>query len=125
MGLKETFQAAAKTAVTAFGNVGVSTVYHSIVSATSYNTSSGVNAVSISSVAGVTVIFDEFTLAEQDNSQVESEDKKAFIPAKGPISTITPRVQDRIIDSDGITWNVVSATTDPAGALWTLQVRKS
>lgn len=127
MGLKETFQKAAETAVTAFGNVGVSTVYAAFAS-TSYNASAGTQVATFTSVAGVTMIFEDFTLREIDTlgrvRDIEPTDKKALIPAAGPLSTVTPALQDTIRDPDGTTWKVVNAEIDAADALWVLHVRK-
>jgi hypothetical protein len=122
MGLQETFQKAAQTAVTAFGDVGVSTNYESLAS-TTYNASSGVNATTYTTVGGVTVIFDVFKLVQSDGTPVVSEDKKALIPQKS-VSTITPKTEDRIVVG-GVIWHVVDVATDPAEALWELRVRKN
>lgn len=122
MGLRETLQAAAVTAVTAAGNIAVSTNYESIVSAT-YNASAGTNAASISTVGGVSVIFDVFTLRAADGTLITTEDKKALIPALS-LPSITPDAKDRIIES-GTVWRVVESKIDPAGALWELRVRKA
>lgn len=123
MGLKEIFQNAAVTAVTAFGNIGVSTNYASYASAT-YNASAGTNVAAYTSVAGVTIIFTHFELKEVDGVNIHAEDKKALLPAKGVASTITPKAQDRIYEA-GVMWQVVKVKTDPAEALWELQVRKA
>ena len=125
MGLNETFKLAARDIVTAFGDVGVSTNYEAVTStsANTYNTSTGVVAAIYSTVAGVTVIFDLFTLAQTDGTIVKSEDKLAMIPAKS-ISTVTPSAEDRIVVG-GVPGRVVNVKTDPAEALWELQVRKA
>jgi hypothetical protein len=122
MGLRETFQNAAQTTVNSFGNVGVSTNYEQVVS-TTYNASAGTPISAITTVAGVIVIFDKFELKQVDGTRIQPEDQKALIPSKA-ISAITPKVTDRILVS-GITWNVVDVVTDPAGALYELQVRRS
>lgn len=125
MGLQETFKSAAQTIVEAFGDVGVSTNYESIAStsATTYNASSGVAAAIYSTVAGVTVIFDVFSLRSIDGVNIKAEDKKALVPAKS-ISAIVPSTEDRIVVG-GVVWRVVNIKTDPAGALHEIQVRKS
>ncbi len=122
MGLQETFKVAAKTVVDAFGDVGVSTNYESHTSST-YDASAGTNVATYSTTAGVTVIFDSFRIDQIDGQNIKPEDKLALLPAKN-ISGVTPDVDDRIIES-GVVWNVVSVSTDPASALYQLQVRKS
>jgi archaellum component FlaF (FlaF/FlaG flagellin family) len=100
----------------------VSTNYEQVVS-TTYNASAGTPISAITTVAGVIVIFDKFELKQVDGTRIQPEDQKALIPSKA-ISAITPKVTDRILVS-GITWNVVDVVTDPAGALYELQVRRS
>lgn len=125
MGLNNQFKLAAQKIVTAFGDVGVSTNYEAVTStsANTYNASTGVAAAVYSTVAGVTVIFDVFELRQIDGKIVQPEDKKALIPAKS-ISAVTPTPEDRIVVA-GVPWRVVNVRTDPAEALWELQVRKS
>jgi len=125
MGLKEQFKSAARDIITAFGDVGVSTNYEAVSSAStnSYNASSGVAAAVYSTVAGVTVIFDVFELAKIDGKIIRTQDKKALVPAKS-ISTVTPSAEDRIVVA-GVPWLVVNVRADPAEALWELQVRKT
>jgi len=123
MGLKETFQKAALAGVNAFGNVRASTIYVQVSSASTYSASTGVQAVAESSTAGVMVIFDVFKFREIDNINVRADDKKALVPALS-IPGIVPTPEDRIIESSAV-WNVVAVEVDPAGALYTLQVRRS
>ena len=125
MGLQETFRKAAKTTIDAFGDVRVSTIYHSLAStsANTYNASTGVTAAVVATVGGVMVIFDVFSMREVDGVNIRAEDKKALVAQKS-VSTITPVTGDRIIVA-GITWKVVNVVTDPAGALYELQVRRS
>ncbi len=120
MGLRETFQKAARTAIQAFGDVGVSSNYQSYSTAT-YNASAGTYTPTYSTVAGVTIIFADFTIEEIDNVEIKANDKKALIAALD-ISTVTPAAEDLIIQG-GKTWEVVSAKVDPADALWQIQVR--
>lgn len=122
MGLRETFQSAAKSAITAMGNVAVSTNYQAL-SSTTYNASAGTNQAAFATTAGVSVVFDVFRIDQVDGVHIRPEDKQALIPAKS-ISTVTPDVQDRIVHG-GDTWHVVNVSTDPAEALWVLQVRRS
>lgn len=126
MGLKQTFKDAAVTAFDAFGDVRASTIYHNLAStsANTYNASTGVVAAVVTTVSGVMVIFDVFSMRETDGVKIQATDKKALIPSAGPLSTVTPVTGDRIL-IDGITWKVLGVKTDPADALWELQVRRS
>jgi archaellum component FlaF (FlaF/FlaG flagellin family) len=122
MSLRDAFKTAAQQAITAFGDVAVSTNYLSHTT-TSYNVTAGTDTTSYSTKAGVTVIFDEFRVVEIDGIAVKPEDKKALIPAKS-ISGVTPGVNDQIVADGSVTWEVQRVGSDPAGALWTLQVRR-
>ncbi len=121
MSLRDAFKTAAQQAITAFGDVAVSTNYLSHTT-TSYNVTAGTDTTSYSTRAGVTVIFDEFRVVEIDGVAVKAEDKKALVPAKS-ISGVTPGVNDQIVEGS-VTWQVVNVRTDPAGALYELQVRR-
>jgi hypothetical protein len=125
MGLRETFQNAAKTAIDTFGNVRVSATYEALASTNSvvYNASSGTAVVTRSSVSGVQLIFDVFEIAQIDNQNVLPDDRKALIAGK-TLSTITPKVADRIIVS-GIVYEIVNFETDAADALYTFQLRRT
>ncbi len=122
MGLRDTFKNAAKSIVTAFGDVGVSTVYAQFSSAT-YNASAGSVGETFASTAGVIVIIETFTAAQIDGQNVQPNDKKVLIPAKN-ISGIVPKPADRVHVSTDV-WNVVDVKVDPAEALWELQVRRA
>lgn len=121
MGLRETIQAAANTAIVALGDVAVSTTYQKFVS-TTYNASAGTNVVTRTTTGNVSVIFDAFRLDQIDGQNVKPEDKLALVAQK-QIPGITPSVNDRITEGSTI-WEVQGVQVDPAGAMWRLQVRK-
>ena len=121
MGLKDALAHAAKAGVAAAGDIAVSTNYESFTSAT-YNASAGTNAATYATIAGVKLVFANFTIAQIDGRQVQPEDKRALIPAK-TISGVTPGVNDRIVEG-GTVWEVQRVRADAASALWDLQVRK-
>ncbi len=121
MGLRETSQAAANSAVVALGNVAVSTTYQAFVS-TTYNASAGTNVVTRTTTGSVSVIFHAFRLEQIDGVKVKPEDKIALIAQK-QIPGVTPGVNDRVTEGATV-WEVQRANVDPAGAMWELQVRK-
>lgn len=129
MGLKDVFKAAAVTAIQAMGDVPVSTNYCSR-SSTTYNASAGTNTVKYASVHGVFMIVDQFRRVgapdvrfQDDNFDVEPQDELALIAATH-ISAITPKPMDKIV-SKAKHWEVIHVFTDPAEALWRLQVRRT
>lgn len=122
MGLKETIQNAAKTAVKAVGNVAASTTYVTLVT-TVYNASAGAASTTYASTAGVQLLFTGFSFREMDGVIVKPEDKMAMIPVKY-VSGVVCRPHDRIYEQTSIVWEVVRANLDIAGAMWTLHVRR-
>lgn len=125
MGLKEALQKAAQGAVKAVGNVAVSAVYRAQ-STTTYNATAGTNTTTYSTTAGVKVVIDEFRFVGANGTMdldVRVDDRAALIPAKY-ISGVTPTSQDQIDLDDGTTWTVINTFTDPATALWKLQIRR-
>ncbi len=121
MGLRSAIQAAAQAAINATGDVAVSANYLSFTSAT-YNASAGTNVATYSTVAGVKIIIDVFTLKEMDGELVRPADKKALIPGQA-LGSVTPAENDQVV-YDSVTWNVKEVMGDPADALWTLLIRK-
>ena len=121
MSLRDSFKAGAKAVVEALGDVAVSSNYLALAT-TSYDASAGTPSNSYATSAGVSVVFSVFRLVEVDGELVKPEDKRALIAAKS-ISGVTPSVNDRIVH-DGQTWDVQRVESDPAEALWTLQVRR-
>jgi len=122
MGLRDALRNAAKAAVGAVGDVAVSTNYLSHGS-TTYNASTGAVTATFTTVAGVTLVFDEFRIVEIDGQAVKPNDKKALIPATS-LGSVVPAAEDRIITNGSVVWEVVGVRTDPADALYELQIRK-
>ncbi len=122
MGLQETFKKAGQTVVTAFGDVGISTNYLATASSM-YNASTGTQIRAITTTAGVTVIFETFSLNQVDGVNIQAKDKRILVPSKN-ISGIVPTVNDQVVDGTD-TWNILNIETDPAEAVWTLQGRKT
>ena len=122
MGLRNTLKSVAREAVAAFGDVGTTADYQAFTSAT-YDASAGTHTAAYSTVAGVTVIVEDFALDQVDGVSVRREDRKMLLPAAS-VSGVTPGINDRVI-VDGATWQVQAVHSDPAQALWELQVRRS
>lgn len=121
MGLRDTIQKAARTAVAATGDIAVSANYLAYSSAT-YNASTGSVAATYATVAGITVVFSGFRLSQIDGENIRPEDKKALIPAL-LVTGVTPKPDDQVVAS-GVAWTVINAGIDPADALHVLQVRR-
>jgi hypothetical protein len=122
MGLKDAFQEAAQTIITAFDNIPVTATYTSVGSIT-YSATAG--AVSLTTtMSAVTVVFVAYQQTEIDNLNVMPYDKKALIAELDlDALSITPNITDKIIYG-GEVWQVIDKKIDPAEALWQLQVRQ-
>lgn len=121
MGLREAIQAATGAAIKATGNIAISTTYQAFVS-TTYNASAGTHTTTRTTTGGVSVIFDAFRLDQIDGQKIKPEDKLALV-AQAEISGTTPGANDRITEGSTV-WEVQGVKVDPAGALWSLHVRK-
>ena len=122
MGLKETFQNAAQTCVSAFGNVAESGVaYHSL-GTFSYVAATGVSTESGSVDTTIKVIYDEIKSEEIQDRDIKMTDRKLLV-ANNDIS-VTPKVGD-YVTIDSVRYNVVDWLTDPAEALFEIFVRRS
>ena len=122
MGLRDAARKAVLAAVGAAGDIAVSTDYQAFVSS-GYDASAGVDTVAYATTAGVRVIFQDFRVEQVDGSHILAADKTALIAA-GDLSGVNPGVNDRLIEGSTV-WQVQRATTDPAGALHRLHVRKA
>ena len=122
MGLRNTIKGVTEAAFKATGDIPVSTNYWQFVSAT-YDTSAGSNTAAYTTLAGISVIFQEFEIVEIDGQNIRPTDKQMLITAKS-ISSIVPSLND-VIRVTTESWNVRGVKTDPADALWIAHVRRS
>lgn len=123
MGLRETIQKAAAAAIAATGNIAVSANYE-VFATTVYSASAGTASTTVSTVEGVKVVIEDWSVYLVDGQHIQPNDRKAIIAANA-ISGVTPSPQDRLtMAASTEVWQVVRAMTDPASAAWTLQVRR-
>jgi hypothetical protein len=121
MGLQGTFKAAAQTIFEAFGDVPVSSTYSSVDDSIAYNPSGSGTITDTVTNETVDIIFAYYEVAQIDGTKVRASDQKAMIPVEN--LTAVPGQKDYITTSSK-RWNVVAVETDPAEALWILQIRK-
>lgn len=126
MGLRDVFAGGVSSIFSAFDDVPVSVTYTS--RAESYDPATRVVTVS-STALTVDAILDEYSAVElrfserlNDDQTILGTDKKAMIKAED-LSSITPKVLDTITIS-GVAWQVKAMKIDPAGAMWTFQIRR-
>jgi hypothetical protein len=123
MSLREAFQKAAQKALQAVGDIPASTNYLSYAT-TTYDASAGTPTTTFTTVAGVKVVFSNFSVREIDGKDVRPKDKKAMLAALD-VSGVTPGPNDRIVEDVSVVWEVMDLMPgDAAGALYKLQVRQ-
>ena len=121
MGLKETFQNAASTVISGFGNVASTVAYHSL-GTFSYDPATGTNTETGFSDTTIKQIPDEIKSEEIQDRDIKMTDRKLLVANKD--ISVTPKVGDyATIDSQR--FNVVDYVADPAIALYQIYVRRA
>jgi hypothetical protein len=127
MGLRDLVRTALDAGFSALDDVPETCTYVSI-SSTTYDASTGV-ATAVETTATVGMIFsgyavpEDFKAPRQDRRNVEPNDVKGLVRASQLVG-ITPRDGDLVRRDDG-DWVVISHKTDPAGATFGFQLRRS
>jgi len=120
MGLQDVFKDAAEAIIEAFDDIPQSIIYVQK-GVSTYTPATGA-VTSTDTEYTTTAIFDEYELKEIDNNVVRATDKLAYIAAND--LDVTPVVDDEITDANSVTWQIINVKSDPADALWVLQIRK-
>jgi hypothetical protein len=118
MGLGETIQAAVSSAFSAIDDLLVAAVYLERISE-NYSAETGVPTIS-SKTHRIRVVRAKFSVYEITAYAVHPTDLKILINANG--LGFTPKPADTVTIATSV-YDVVSASQDPAGALWTLHLR--
>lgn len=121
MGLVADIKAAVELVITAVDDIAQSCSYWAT-GTPSYNAPTGAVTRSETEYTGVKAVFVNFSRREIDGTVIRPEDQKCLIAAND--LSVTPTVNDRIIDAASVSWEVVNIRKDSAGALWTLRVRR-
>ena len=104
-----------------FGNIRAAVDYTSLASS-DYNPTLGTVVEVVNSTQNnVYMIFTSYKLNDVDGQMVNINDQKALCPVLD-LGAI-PSDIDYLI-KDTVRWNVRNVQTDPANAMWTLQVRR-
>ena len=120
MGLQSVFKTAAQTIFTAFGDIPQSVTYTYVSGNPVYNPTTGASTGTTANYT-ISIIFDQYEAQDVDGVNIIVTDQIAMIPVEN--LAIVPSNNDYITISSE-RWNVVSKKTDPAKALWILQIRK-
>jgi len=124
MGLKSTFQKAAKTVVKAFGDVPeAASLFKAASDQPAYNPVTSSPATAGASYTITQVVYDRFNSSDIDNEKILPTDEIAMIPSLN-ISVI-PEPDDIITKANASEWKIIRMLpTDPAKALWLCQIRQ-
>lgn len=121
MGLRNVAQKAAQSGIKAIGDLAVDAKYRSFDSST-MNATTGKPVLRYHDYEDIKVTFANIHQRLVDGEHIRPEDRRVLI-AKLDLSP-TPKVRDVIErNSDRSTFEVKNVNTDPAEALWDLQVR--
>lgn len=114
MGLAETIQNAAQTAIKALGNLPVVVIYTS----GTYTNGQLTGTVTLT----VSAIRLDYDVSKIDGVNVLVHDRQYLIAGRA-FGAVVPTKDDTITIGADV-WTVKRVTTDPASAAWLLQVRK-
>jgi hypothetical protein len=120
MGLKETLQTVAQTAIKATGTIRKKVIYKEKTSGPTYVPGTGTvteNETSHTPYA----ILDQNISEDIPNLSIDSNEKLVYIAMKD--LSPEPRINDEIT-IDSIDWKVIDVKTDPAEALWVLKIKR-
>ena len=120
MGLAGAIQKATQAAFLALGDIPKEVSYVSV-SEPVYNATTG-SSTSAEVSYTVDMVLSSFDQDELDNQAILPIDLKGLVPSLN--LDVTPSTRDYITYSSE-QWNVVGIMTDPADALWKLQLRRS
>ncbi len=118
MGLRETFQRLAQTAMNAAGNVPESCTFRRIAYDANGQPTGGYSA-SVS----VKALRQSLSVEKVDGSNILADDRLYILTALD-LGGVVPSEDDLLDFGSGVTWTVKRVETDPAGATHTLQVRR-
>ena len=121
MGLQAIFKGAAQTIFEAFDDVPISSIYSSVSDDITYDPTGSGSITDTVTNQTVDIIFAYYETAQIDGTKIRASDQKAMIPVEN--LTATPGQKD-YITTNAKRWNVVAIETDPAEALWIMQIRK-
>ena len=138
MGLTQTFQDAAVTTFAAFGDLIKQATYTRIISNPTHNPLTGA-VTSDEETFTVSFLFDKFHAEDVHGTYKKTKDvvgenvlptdELATIPGlsfKNALGVVrTPEMDDELTKtSDSSRWKVIEVFTDPAEAVWALQIRR-
>jgi len=104
-----------------FGGIRKYCNYQSLENPTYDPDTKTVTAGTISANEYLWIIFDSYSLVLVDDELILGIDKKAIFPALD--LSVTPKINDIIVDGDLEMWNVIGVSPDPAEAHYELHVR--
>lgn len=122
MNLKHTVQEGTKKAFRSLTSMKETFDYYEQLSASSYNPDTGTNERDERKHAAVEGMFIHYQEREVDGTMVLPTDKRVLIEER--LLDFTSNQGDRIVTSDGVSWEVVMARVDLAKSIRVVQVRR-
>ena len=123
MSLKDAFQNAAVAAFNATRSVQASVRYDSFAT-TVHNSSTGAADVEYDRYMA-SVIFETYETRQVDGVNVHAGDIKALIPVQNlPVTPTARDCLEALQDGEWRRYSVIDKSTDPAEALWVIQLRQ-
>lgn len=129
MDLRKIARKAAKRAFEKqIGTLATAITYRSRSAAASHNTSTGVITRPETTLSNVKALLSDFSAKEITEAisahiEIKQTDRKCEIAGLS-LGAITPKASDRVdIPGEG-SWEIVRVWTDPADAVWGLQIRR-
>jgi hypothetical protein len=120
MGLRSTLAKAVGSAFIAVGDIAESGTYRRTASV--YNTSTGTNVITNTDYIIDKVVWTKFDNFEIDRISILGSDVKVLFQTSK--LSITPNIAtDQMVRADGKIYNILRVSKDPAGAVYTLQLR--
>ena len=121
MGLRATIASAVGAAFTAIGDIPESCTYRR--TSSTYNPATGTNVITNTDYTLSKVIWSRFESFEVDKLVVLGSDVKVILQTSA--LSVTPNIAtDQMIrTSDGKIYNILRVSKDPAGAIYTMQLR--
>lgn len=123
MGLRDEIALMVQDAfATALDNIPVEATYQYQDGTEVYDPDTGTTTGGTVSVTGVRMMLAGYHSRDIDGDKIRPKDKKALIPSLN-LPGVTC-AEDHVISLSDGDWIVKAARIDPAGAMWTLQIRK-
>jgi len=120
MGIREAFKNAAVAAYKVISDLLEPVTFKYIEANSTYSITTGIVTDRVSEYS-VDMLISQWSANEVDGKTILAFDMKAEIPVENLVPT--PNLKCKVTRSDGIDYDIKKIGTDPAGAIWTFNLR--